>query len=82
MSNELPTDRLPTIQETRAMHESAVRVRKKKRLQKKLLTAGLVLLALALAAALALFACEKLQTLDKPLEAKTAKSAQNLSFSR
>ena len=76
MSNELPTDRLPTIQETRAMHESAVRVRKKKRLQKKLLTAGLVLLALALAAALVLFACEKLQTLDKPLDAKTAQSAQ------
>ena len=76
MPNELPTDRLPTIQETRAMHENAVRARKKKRLQKKLLTAGLVLLALALAAALALFAREKLQSLDKPLDARTAQPAQ------
>ena len=76
MPNELPTDRLPTIQETRAMHENAVRARKKKRLQKKLLTAALVLLALALAAALALFAREKLQSLDKPLDARTAQPAQ------
>ena len=74
MSNELPTDRLPTIEETRAMHERAVRARKKKRLQKALLTAGLVLLALALAAALALFARQKFQTLDKPLDAKTAQT--------
>ena len=74
MPNELPTDRLPTIEETRAMHERAVRARKKKKLQKTLATAGLVLLALALAAALALFACEKLQTLDKPLDAKTAQT--------
>ena len=29
MPNELPTDRLPTIEETRAMHERAVRARKK-----------------------------------------------------
>ena len=74
MPNELPTDRLPTIEETRATHERAVRARKKKKLQKTLATAGLVLLALALAAALALFACEKLQTLDKPLDAKTAQT--------
>ena len=74
MPNELPTDRLPTIEETRAMHERAVRARKKKKLQKTLATAGLVLLALALAAALALFAREKLQTLDKPLDAKTAQT--------
>ena len=76
MPNELPTDRLPTIEETRAMHERAVRARKKKKLQKTLVTAGLVLLALALAAALALFAREKLQTLDKPLDAKTAQTTQ------
>ena len=76
MPNELPTDRLPTIEETRAMHERAVRARKKERLQKKLLTAALVLLALALAAALALFAREKLQSLDKPLDAKTAQPSQ------
>ena len=74
MPNELPTDRLPTIEETRAMHERAVRARKKKKLQKTLATTGLVLLALALAAALALFAREKLQTLDKPLDAKTAQT--------
>ena len=47
---------------------------KEKKLQKTLATAGLVLLALALAAALALFAREKLQTLDKPLDAKTAQT--------
>ena len=76
MPNELPTDHLPTIEETRAMHERAVRARKKKKLQKTLVTAGLVLLALALAAALALFAREKLQTLDKPLDAKTAQTTQ------
>ena len=48
MPNELPTDRLPTIEETRAMHERAVRARKKKKLQKTLATAGLVLLALVI----------------------------------
>ena len=38
MPNDLPTDRLPTMAETRAMHEQAVRARKKKRLQKTLVT--------------------------------------------
>ena len=33
MPNDLPTDRLPTMAETRAMHEQAVRARKKQRLQ-------------------------------------------------
>ncbi len=36
MPNDLPTDRLPTMAETRAMHEQAVRARKKQRLQKTL----------------------------------------------
>ena len=31
MPNDLPTDRLPTMAETRAMHEQAVRARKKQR---------------------------------------------------
>ena len=73
MPNDLPTDRLPTLEETRAMHETAVRLRKKKRRQKALLTALVTLLCLALAAALAFFVRGKLLSLDKPLE-KTAAS--------
>lgn len=74
MPNELPTDRLPTIEETRAMHERAVRAPKEKKAAKNACHRGVVLLALALARALALFAREKLQTLDKPLDAKTAQT--------
>lgn len=73
MPNELPTDRLPTIEETRACTNAPCAPERKKA-AKTLATAGLVLLALALAAALALFAREKLQTLDKPLDAKTAQT--------
>ena len=76
MPNDLPTDRLPTMAETRAMHEQAVRARKKKRLQKTLITIAVSLLAIALLAALALFVRAKLQTLDKPLDAKTNQTTQ------
>ena len=76
MPNDLPTDRLPTMAETRAMHEQAVRARKKKRLQKTLIIIAVSLLAIALLAALALFVRAKLQTLDKPLDAKTNQTAQ------
>ena len=76
MPNDLPTDRLPTMAETRAMHEQAVRARKKKRLQKTLLTIASALLVLALFAALALFTHAKLQTLDKPLDTKTSQTPQ------
>ena len=76
MPNDLPTDRLPTMAETRAMHEQAVRARKKKRLQKTLVTIAVTLLAIMLLAALALFVRAKLQTLDKPLDAKTNQTAQ------
>ena len=71
MSNDLPTDRIPTLDETRAMHEQAVRDRKKKRRQKSLRTAALILAAAVLLSALALFAYTKLKMLDKPLDAKT-----------
>ena len=71
MSNDLPTDRIPTLDETRAMHEQAVRDRKKKRRQKSLRMAALILAAAVLLSALALFAYTKLKTLDKPLDAKT-----------
>ncbi len=47
MPNELPTDRLPTIEETRAMHERAVRAKEKKAAKKRSTAIGLVLLALA-----------------------------------
>ena len=76
MPNDLPTDRLPTMAETRAMHEQAVRARKKKRLQKTLVTIAVTLLVITLLAALALFVRAKLQTLDKPLDAKTNQAAQ------
>ena len=76
MPNDLPTDRLPTMAETRARHEQAVRARKKKRLQKTLIIIAVSLLAIALLAALALFVRAKLQTLDKPLDAKTNQTAQ------
>ena len=76
MPNDLPTDRLPTMAETRAMHEQAVRARKKKRLQKTLVTIAVTLLVITLLAALALFLRAKLQTLDKPLDAKTNQTAQ------
>ena len=76
MPNDLPTDRLPTMAETRAMHEQAVRERKKKRLQKTLVTIAVTLLVITLLAALALFVRAKLQTLDKPLDAKTNQTAQ------
>ncbi len=76
MPNDLPTDRLPTMAETRAMHEQAVRARKKKRLQKTLITIAVTLLVITLLAALALFVRAKLQTLDKPLDAKTNQTAQ------
>ena len=76
MPNDLPTDRLPTMAETRAMHEQAVRARKKKRLKKTLITIAVTLLVITLLAALALFARAKLQTLDKPLDAKTNQTAQ------
>ena len=76
MPNDLPTDRLPTMAETRAMHEQAVRERKKKRLQKTLITIAVTLLVITLLAALALFVRAKLQTLDKPLDAKTNQTAQ------
>ena len=76
MPNDLPTDRLPTMAETRAMHEQAVRARKKKRLQKTLVTIAVTLLVITLLAALALFVRAKLQTLDKPLDAKTNQTAQ------
>lgn len=76
MPNDLPTDRLPTMAETRAMHEQAVRARKKQRLQKTLVTIAVTLLAIMLLAALALFVRAKLQTLDKPLDAKTNQTAQ------
>ena len=76
MPNDLPTDRLPTMAETRAMHEKAVRARKKQRLQKTLITIAVTLLAILLLAALAFFIRAKLQTLDKPLDAKTTPAAQ------
>lgn len=76
MPNDLPTDRLPTMAETRAMHEQAVRARKKQRLQKTLITIAVTLLVITLLAALALFVRAKLQTLDKPLDAKTNQTAQ------
>ena len=76
MPNDLPTDRLPTMAETRAMHEQAVRARKKKRLQKTLVTIAVTLLVITLLAALALFVRAKLQALDKPLDAKTNQTAQ------
>ena len=76
MPNDLPTDRLPTMAETRAMHEQAVRARKKQRLQKTLITIAVTLLVITLLAALALFVRAKLQTLDKPLDAKTNQTTQ------
>ena len=76
MPNDLPTDRLPTMAETRAMHEQAVRARKKQRLQKTLITIAVTLLVITLLAALALFVRAKLQALDKPLDAKTNQTAQ------
>lgn len=76
MPNDLPTDRLPTMAETRAMHEQAVREGKKKRLKKTLITIAVTLLVITLLAALALFVRAKLQTLDKPLDAKTNQTAQ------
>ena len=76
MPNDLPTDRLPTMAETRAMHEQAVRARKKQRLQKTLVTIAVTLLVITLLAALALFVRAKLQALDKPLDAKTNQTAQ------
>lgn len=76
MPNDLPTDRLPTMAETRAMHEQAVRVRKKQRLKKTLITIAVTLLVITLLAALALFVRAKLQALDKPLDAKTNQTAQ------
>lgn len=76
MPNDLPTDRLPTMAETRAMHEQAVRERKKQRLKKTLITIAVTLLVITLLAALALFVRAKLQTLDKPLDAKTNQAAQ------
>lgn len=76
MPNDLPTDRLPTMAETRAMHEQAVRARKKQRLQKTLVTIAVTLLVITLLAALALFVRAKLQTLDKPLDAKTNQTTQ------
>ena len=71
MPTELPTDRLPTLDETRAMHERAVRERKKKHLQKTLLRLAVTLAALLLLAAAAFFAYRRLSSLDKPLDAKT-----------
>ena len=76
MPNDLPTDRLPTMAETRAMHEQAVRARKKQRLKKTLITIAVTLLVITLLAALALFVRAKLQTLDKPLDAKTNQTTQ------
>ena len=76
MPNDLPTDRLPTMAETRTMHEQAVRARKKKRLKKTLVTIAVTLLVITLLAALALFVRAKLQALDKPLDAKTNQTAQ------
>ena len=76
MPNDLPTDRLPTMAETRAMHEQAVRARKKQRLQKTLVTIAVTLLVITLLAVLALFVRAKLQTLDKPLDAKTNQTTQ------
>ena len=76
MPNDLPTDRLPTMAETRAMHEQAVRARKKQRLKKTLITIAVTLLVITLLAALALFVRAKLQALDKPLDAKTNQTAQ------
>lgn len=71
MPTELPTDRLPTIGETRAMHERAVRERKKQRLQKALLRLAITLAVIALLAAAAFFAYRRLSSLDKPLDTKT-----------
>lgn len=71
MPNDLPTDRLPTLDETRAMHEQAVRARKKQRLQKTLLRLAITLAVLLLLAAAAFFAYRKLSSLDKPLDTKT-----------
>ena len=71
MPTELPTDRLPTIDETRAMHERAVRERKKQRLQKALLRLAITLAVIALLAAAAFFAYRRLSSLDKPLDTKT-----------
>ncbi len=71
MPTELPTDRLPTLDETRAMHERAVRERKKKHLQKTLLRLAVTLAALLLLAAAAFFAYRRLSSLDKPLDTKT-----------
>ena len=75
MPNDLPTDRLPTLDETRAMHERAVRARKKQRLQKTLLRLAITLAALLLLAAAAFFAYRRLSSLDKPLDAKTNQAA-------
>ena len=49
---------------------------KKKRLKKTLITIAVTLLVITLLAALALFVRAKLQTLDKPLDAKTNQTAQ------
>ena len=75
MPNDLPTDRLPTLDETRAMHESAVRARKKQRLQKTLLRLAITLAVILLLAAAAFFAYRRLSSLDKPLDAKTNPAA-------
>ena len=69
------TQDLPTMEQTRAMRQAAIRARKQKRRKKALITAALVLLAAAIAAALALFVRAKLLTMDKPLEAKTNETA-------
>ena len=75
MPTELPTDRLPTIDETRAMHERAVRERKKQRLRKALLRLAITLAVLILLAAAAFFAYRRLSRLDKPLDTKTNQTA-------
>ena len=74
MLDELQHDTMPTIEETRAMREQAIRARKKRRRQRALLSAALVLLAVGLVTALGLFARAKLLSLDKPLDTKTASS--------
>lgn len=71
MPTELPTDRLPTLDETRAMHERAVRERKKQRLQKALLRLAVTLAVLLLLSTAAFFAYRRLSSLDKPLDTKT-----------
>ena len=75
MPNDLPTDRLPTMAETRAMHEQAVRARKKQRLQKRSDHRRHAARDHASCRAGA-FVRAKLQTLDKPLDAKTNQTAQ------